>query len=268
MKASHYFVTYFLGGLIALTLFGCAPSASTQLNALTQAEPDSTRLRAMRRLNLASAYFEQGQIEVAQQEVRAALEIDPNFADAYSLLGLIHQRDNAPLFAQQSFEHAIQLAAGHSPQQAAIQHNLGWLFCQQNRLPEAQLQLTRAAETPGYRLAGKTWMALGVCQLRSGETADAHLSFEKSLAYDGNNVVSRYQLAKLDFQSGAAMTAQQTLSPLNASSQASADSLWLGIQLDNVLKQTQDMHKLGAQLMKKFPHSVQAQAWTDRKFQD
>ena len=75
-------------------------STSPQLDTLTQAEPDSTRQRAMRRLSLASAYYEQNQNDVAQQEVRAALQIDPNYADAYSLLGLIHQRTNAPVLAQ------------------------------------------------------------------------------------------------------------------------------------------------------------------------
>ena len=122
-------------------------SVSKQLDTLTQSEPDSTRQRAMRRLSLASAYFEQNQNEVAQQEVRAALQIDPNYADAYSLLGLIHQRANAPVLAQQSFEQALQLASQspvRSAELGAIQHNYGWFLCEQNQFPEAQLQLERA----------------------------------------------------------------------------------------------------------------------------
>jgi len=82
-----------------VTAFGGLSACSTaapQLDTLTQAQPDSTRQRAMRRLSLATAYYEQNQNEVAQQEVRAALQIDPHFADAYSLLCLIHQREKAP----------------------------------------------------------------------------------------------------------------------------------------------------------------------------
>ena len=54
----------------ACGLTACSMTAP-QLDTLTQAEPDSTRQRAMRRLSLASAYYEQNQNEVAQQEVRA-----------------------------------------------------------------------------------------------------------------------------------------------------------------------------------------------------
>jgi len=104
-----------IGALLAATcglgvLSACSSTAS-QLDTLTQAEPGPTRQRAMRRLNLASAYFEQGQSEVAQQEVRAALQIDPQFPEAYSLLGLIHQRDKEPVLAEQSFQQALQLAS-------------------------------------------------------------------------------------------------------------------------------------------------------------
>ena len=90
--------------LAALSGLSACSTAAPQLDTLTQAQPDSTRQRAMRRLSLATAYYEQNQNEVAQQEVRAALQIDPEFAEAYSLLGLIHQREKAPTLAQQSFE--------------------------------------------------------------------------------------------------------------------------------------------------------------------
>jgi type IV pilus assembly protein PilF len=145
-------------------------STSKQLDALTQVEPDSTRQRAMRRLSLASAYYEQNQNDVAQQEVRAALQIDPNFADAYSLLGLIHQRANAPVLAQQSFEQALQLAS-QAPLRAAewgaIQHNYGWFLCEQNRFPEAQTQFERAVSQPGYASADKTNKAIAFCKQRA-----------------------------------------------------------------------------------------------------
>ena len=156
-------------GFAMLGFSACSTSVS-KLDTLTQAEPDSTRQRAMRRLSLASAYYEQNQNDVAQQEVRAALQIDPQFAEAYSLLGLIHQRDNAPVLAQQSFEHAIQLASVspvHAADLGAIQHNYGWFLCQQNRFVDAQLEFDRAVSQHGYRQVEKTRNAMGICQVRA-----------------------------------------------------------------------------------------------------
>lgn len=145
-------------------------SATFQLDALTQAQPSATRERAMRRLSLATAYYEQNQTEVAQQEVRAALQIDPQFAEAYSLLGLIHQRDNAPKLAQQSFEQALKLASEppvYPAELGAIQHNYGWFLCEQNQFVQAQAQFANALSQPNYRYADKTTKAVALCQQRA-----------------------------------------------------------------------------------------------------
>ena len=166
-------VVTFVLVLIATTcgLTACSAAAS-QLDTLTHAEPDSTRQRAMRRLSLASAYYEQNQNDVAHQEVRAALQIDPNYADAYSLLGLIHQRAKAPALAQQSFEQALQLASQppvRANELAAIQHNYGWFLCEQNRDADAQTQFDRALSQPGYASADKTNKAIEFCKKRAAQ---------------------------------------------------------------------------------------------------
>lgn len=159
-----------VGMLALLAGLSACSTAAPQLDTLTRAEPDSTRQRAMRRLSLASAYYEQNQNEVAQQEVRAALQIDPNYADAYSLLGLIHQRAKAPVLAQQSFEQALQLATQpplRVNELAAIQHNYGWFLCEQNRFTEAQTQFDRALSQSGYASADKTHKAIEFCKKRA-----------------------------------------------------------------------------------------------------
>lgn len=257
-------------GVLALGLSACGTPQKT-LDTLTQPEFDATRQRAMRRLSLASAYFEQGQNDAAQQEVRAALQIDPNYAEAYGLLGLIHQRNKQPALAQQSFEHALQLASVppiRSTELANIQHNYGWFLCQQQHGPEAQVQLTRALEQPGYQQVAKTWMTLGLCQLQAGSAADARRSFENALSHDPANSVARYQLAWLAWQARDLKTAQSMLEPLNAGAQASAQSLWLGIKLAHAQMRAQEMQQLVQQLTQRFPRSTQAQAWEQGNLED
>jgi type IV pilus assembly protein PilF len=158
-----------LMGVALIGLSACG-SATQPMDTLTHPEPDGTRQRAMRRLQLASAYFEQGQNDVAQQEVRAALQIDAQYAEAYSLLGLIHQRANVPTLAQKSFEMALQLASQPPVQRgelAAIQHNYGWFLCEQNRFSDAQAQFTQALAQPGYRQVDKTNKAIDICHARA-----------------------------------------------------------------------------------------------------
>ncbi len=255
---------------LSIALSGCASSDTRRLDALTTPEPDAMRERALRRLTLATAYFEQGQNAVAQQEVRAALQIDPSFADAYNLLGLIHQRDNAPQLAEQSFQHAVQLASSAAALEAELanaQHNYGWFLCEHNRLSDAHIQFTRALTHTAYRQPGKTWMALGVCQRKAGQTADARLSFEKALALDNRNPIVRYQLASVE-QLINPMHAQEVLAPLNRSADASAASLSLGIELAQTLAQTQEARALMAQLTHNFPNSTQAKSWIQKTPKD
>jgi len=257
---------------VGLWLAGCAqPQNQIHLDTLTTPPPDTVRQRATRRLGLATAYFEQGQTTVAQQEVRAALQIDPNYAEAYSLLGLIHQRENAPVLAAQSFEQALQLAATpplRSSELASVQHNYGWFLCQQNNFAQAQTQFARALSHAGYTAAAKTWTTSALCQLRAGQRVEARNSFQQALALEPSNALVRYQLAELDFQDGNPRRAQATLSPLNASALASPESLWLGIQLARALAQQPLMLQLGQQLTQRYPQSSQAQAWLERKFED
>ena len=241
--------------------------AATPLANLVPAPNNATQMRAQRRLVLAVAYFEQGQNEVAMQEVRAALQIDPHHAGAYNLLGLVHQRNNALALAQQSFEtsaHWAQQQGNHSAL-ADAQHNLGWLLCLQAQYPSAQMQFSHALSQPLYQQPSKTHMAAGLCHLRAGQPDDARQSWLSSLGIDPRNPTTRYQLALLDWRSHPEQ-AQALLAPIHAQQQGNAESLWLAVRVAHALQQPNEVQHLGQQLQQRYPESAQAQAWIQRKF--
>lgn len=241
--------------------------AATPLAHLVPTPLSATQMRAQRRLVLAVAYFEQGQNEVAMQEVHAALQIDPHLAGAYNLLGLVHQRNNALALAQQSFEtsaHWAQQQGQHSAL-ADAQHNLGWLLCLQAQYPSAHMQFSLALSQPLYQQASKTHMAAGLCHLRAGQPDAARQSWLSSLGLDPHNPTTRYQLALLDWRSHPEQ-AQALLAPLHAQQQGNAESLWLAVRVAHALQQPNEVQHWGQQLQQRFPASAQAQAWIQRKF--
>jgi type IV pilus assembly protein PilF len=259
--------------LLVLQMQACSSRAISQaeVDKLTQPEPDSVRLRAIRRITLASAYFSQEQMDAAMQETRAALQIDPDFAQAYSLLGLIHQRANNLELAQQSFDTALRLGARVSTsgdEMGAVLHNYGWYLCQQAKYAAAQYQFAMALSQPGYRQLGQTWLVNGVCQVRSKQAVQARNSFEKALSFSPNDPTARYELALLDWQDGNAFQARQMLGNINSSAQATPASLWLGVLLARALKSDTELNNLGERLAQRFPNSQQAAAWLARKFDD
>jgi type IV pilus assembly protein PilF len=259
--------------LLMLQLQACTSHTMSQaeVDRLTQPEPDSVRQRAIRRITLASAYFAQDQMEAAMQETRAALQIEPDFAQAYSLLGLIHQRNNAMDLAKQSFETAIRLTARvatSGDEIGAVLHNYGWFLCQQGKYASAQYQFAMAISQPGYRQLGQTWLVNGVCQVRAKQPVQARNSFEKALGFAPNDPTARFELALLDWQDGNAAQARRMLGDINTSQQASSASLWLGVLVARALKLDSEMNTLGERLVQRFANSPQTALWLARKFDD
>src|SRR5690349_14618346 len=81
-----------------LGLAGCAsPSgagAGVSQDIMTDSDEPEARKRARLRMELAVGYFEQGQTNVALDELKQVIAIDPAFPDAYNLRGLIYMRLN------------------------------------------------------------------------------------------------------------------------------------------------------------------------------
>ena len=115
-------------------------------------------------MELAVGYFEQGQTNVALDELKQVIAIDPGFPDAYNLRGLIYMRLNDMRQAEDSFRRAVAL----NPRDANVQHNYGWLLCQQGRYDESQRAFDVAMANPLYAGRAKTLMAQGLCQARAG----------------------------------------------------------------------------------------------------
>lgn len=265
--ANPTWVWVFAAVLIA-ALSACAtPQSRTSLDEPLPVALTDAQTRAQRRLVLATAYFEQGQNDVALQEVRATLNIDPHHAGAYNLLGLIHQRNNAFTLAQQSFEASAHWAmqSASTVELADARHNLGWLLCQQAQYAQAQAQFEQALLQVHYRQHGKTHMTAGLCHLRAGQIDAARRSWQQSLRSDSLNPMVRYQLALLDWQTHPA-EAHNLLAPMHAQALGTPESLWLGVRVAKALDNPNEMQQLGLQLQQRYPESLQAKAWIERKF--
>jgi type IV pilus assembly protein PilF len=239
-------------------LMGCASSTSSatsgRADLVTESDESSARKRARIRLELAMGYLELGKTSIALDEVKLALAVDPDFADAYSLRGLIYMRLNEFSLAQDSFLKALSLR----PRDPNILHNLGWLRCQQARYPEAMAEFSAALAVPSYGERSKTYMAQGLCQIRAGQRREAEQSLLRSYEYDAANPVTSYNLANLLFQNGEFARAQFYIRRLNNSDWSNAESLWLGIKVERQMSDRVAMLQLATQLEKRFPQSKEA----------
>jgi len=254
-------------GSLALALGGCAapPSADGNASAIvTPSDETETRRRARIRLELAVGYFEQGKVEIALDELKQAIAIDPSYPDAYNMRGLIFMRLNDNRQAEESFRRAVAM----NPRDADSHHNLGWLLCQQGRYAEAQRSFDIVMASPVYPGRAKTLMAQGVCQARAGLTAEAEQSLSRSYELDPTNPVTGYNLANMLYKRGENKRAQFYIRNLNNSEFANAETLWLGIKVERKLNDMVALRQLGEQLKKRYSGSREAAAYDKGTFDE
>lgn len=254
----------------AVFLAGCShnPGVSSASNGktdvVTESDEPDTRRRARLRLELATGYFEQGQTNVALDELKQALVADPTFADAYNLRGLVYMRLNDIPLAEDSFRRALAL----NPRDADVAHNYGWLMCQQGRYREATQFFTQAIANPTYTGQARTLMTQGVCQARAGQRAEAEQSLTRAYELDAGNPVTAYNLANLLFERGEFTRAQFYIRRLNNSELANAETLWLGVKIEQRLHNREAMLQLGDQLKKRYGQSREAVSYEKGAFNE
>lgn len=255
-------------GLVAaaLAVGGCAAPAgqAPHDSIVTESDEPEARKRARIRMELAVGYFEQGKTNIALDEIKQVLAIDPSFPEAYNLRGLVYMQLNDPRQAEESFRRAIAL----NPRDANTLHNLGWLQCQQRRYDEAQRSFEQALASPVYADRARTFTAQGLCYARAGRPADGERSLARAYELDAGNPIIGYNLSRLLYDRGELERAKFYIRRLNNSELANSESLWLGIKVEHKLGDQVAARQLGEQLKKRFPQSRELAAYERGAFNE
>lgn len=268
-------VRWLLAAMVCVALSACKTTTTTTTSlpdmnnaglpvAASSTDPEQTAHRARIRMQLAMGYFEQGQTQVALEEVNQALVADPNLVDGYSLRGLIYMRLDDPTKAEDSFRRAIVI----NPRDGNVRHNYAWLLCQQQRYADAQQQFTAALAAPGYADSAKTYMTKGICHLQAGQRVEAERALTQAYEIDAANPVIGYNLALLLYQRGEYARTQFYVRRVNNGQLSNAESLWLGIRTERRLGNREAVGELSNQLKRRYPQSREARDLEAGKFDD
>ena len=228
-------------------------------------DPGEIARRTRVRLELASAYFAQGQTSTALDEVKLALQANPNSGEAYNLRGLIYARLADDAQADESFKRALQI----NPRDADTLHNYGWYQCQQRRYAEAQALFTQVLALPQFRDAPRTLLVQGVCQARAGQMAEAERSLARAFEVDPSNVAVQVNLAEVLYRRHELERARFYIKRVNGRpEQSSAQTLWLAAKIEHAAQQKQALSEIGVQLRNRFPQSREAAAFEQGRFDE
>lgn len=152
--------------------------------------------------------FEQGNLELAEQEFRAAQNADPEYAAADYYLGIVMQR-------WQRYPQALELyasAARKNPQEVAYLIAQAEMLVMLDRATEGLALLQQAV--PRFENSADLRAAIGQVLLRQRRFAEAADALRQALLLAPQDDVVRETLARSQFQAGRYDEAAETLERL------------------------------------------------------
>jgi len=210
-------------------------------------------------------YFQIGNMAVALDELRIALEADSRYAPAYSVRGLVHAHLREYPQAEEQFRKALDL----TPNDPEVNNNYGWFLCHTGKEKESIAYFLNALKNPLYPTPEVAYSNAGRCALKAGdlEGAEQYLTQAIRISRDGG-LVPRTQLAALNYQRGNLQAARQEIAlVLKATNQPSAEALWLALRIERKLGNRMEEGSLAAQLRSRYADSPEYQEFLKGKFE-
>ena len=239
-----------LNAFLMLVLVLILPACATQPENFN----DKPKERAQAHADLGAVYLQQGRLDVALEEFSLASKIEPSYAAAYNGLGLVQAALGQDAVAELNFKKAVQL----EPLNSEAHNNYGSFLCARNRLDESIKEFMAALKNPLYATPVMAYTNAAVCSLRKNDSVQAEGYLLRALQLDPLASVAAYQLAAIQFKRKDALAAKKTLQAA-LSSKASADMLWLAIQIERALGDANLEASYALELRRNYPESEQAQ---------
>lgn len=252
--------------IIVALLSGCASTSSdsSRDELPTSSDQSDTQKRAQIRLQLAVGYYQQGQFATALDELKQALQIDPNFADAYGMRALVYMGVGENALAEENFQRALRL----TPNNPDLSNNYGWFLCQNGRESQSIAYFDAALKNRSYQSPSKALNNAGVCSLKQKNTGAAEKYLTRAFQQDPSNPDTNANLAKLYYSRGDFKRAQFYVGRATAADSSSADALWTAIKVERKLGNRQAETAYVGQLRKHYSNSHEYAAFLRGAFDE
>jgi len=254
----------------AFLLAGCVTSttSSSKLDGdtttVTGADKVDNQKRARIRLQLASEYYQQGQMNVALDEVKLALQTDPDSSDAYSMAGLIYLNLGETRLADEHLSRALRLA----PNDPDLSNNYGWFLCQNGRAPQSIAYFESAIRNKAYQSPAKALNNAGTCSLILKDPVAADQYFNQAFRYDPSNPTTNANLSRVNYERGDFERARFYITRITNADVLSAEVLWLAIKIERKMGDRVAEASFVNQLRRRFPNSNEYAAYQRGAFNE
>ncbi|HCE09423.1 MAG TPA: type IV pilus biogenesis/stability protein PilW [Oxalobacteraceae bacterium] len=251
---------------ILVVLAGCAsnPSGTGHDELQTSSDQTDSQKRARTHLQLAIDYFEHRQMNVALDEIKQTLSVDPDLSDAYSVRALIYMDMGETRLAEENFQHAMRL----SPNNPDLSNNYGWFLCRNGHPAESITYFEAALKNHAYHSPAKALNNAGVCSSKLKDSAAAERYFMRAFKYEPGNPSTSANLAKIYYDRHDYERARFYIGRVTKADVLTADVLWLAIKIEHKLGGLSTEVSLATQLRRRHPDSPEYAAYQRGAFDE
>ncbi|MBE1161040.1 type IV pilus biogenesis/stability protein PilW [Dyella acidiphila] len=252
----------FLPGLCAMLLIaGChrgpvipPPPADPKLPQETKAQKAQSAADVHTRL--AQHYIDINNLQGALEKVKLAVNEDPTYVPAQTVMAYIYERINDLPNAEIHYRKAVEL----QPDKGDTNNNLGQFLCHEGKAQESLGYFAKAVADPFYQTPDVALTNQGICQLQMGDRASALGSFRQATQRNPGNATALLQLTNALYLNHDYFHASAFMQRFDALGQASPESLKLGYEIESHMGNTDSAQNYVKRLVSQFPDSEQAQA--------
>jgi type IV pilus assembly protein PilF len=244
---SHFCAVLAAVLLLALTACSTMPTGNQGLQARRIADTN---------IQLGIAYMREGDFETALVKLHKALEADPGSATANGTLAILYENIGENDLAEKHFKRALSL----SPEDPQTHNNYGQFLCRRGEYTQALEQFKIAASDPLYPGIAASLTNAGICAGSIPDAQQAEEYFRKALEHDQNYAYALLQMADLMFRQGNNLAARAYIQRFDAAAKPSAESLWLGVRIENSLGDMSAAGGYALRLKNDFPKTKEAES--------
>jgi type IV pilus assembly protein PilF len=230
-------------------LNGCVSNATGP----EEREPDE-EAAALQYYSLGARYFRNGQYDIARDRLEYALEFDPKYAVAHSVLAMTYQALDNQRLATEHFDLAVR----YGPKDIGVRNTYAVFLCQHRKFDEAREQFDRAINLPENDEPEIMLTNAGVCVGNKPDNVAAEEYFRRALTAKPSYGEALLQMAVLKRKTDENLAARAFLQRYLSANTANSSILYFGVKLEEDLGNMRAATDYSNQLLRDYPESAEA----------
>lgn len=209
-------------------------------------------------LQLSMGYLSENDLVSSRRHLNNAMELDPNNGEAYGVWGLLYSVEGDVGLADESFRRSLRI----DPSNSQVRNNYAAFLFANARFKEAYEELERVVEDTEYANRAQAFENMGMAALQLNDSKSAEYAFRRALQLSSNQIQSTLALADINLRTGTTPQASNYYASFLTMVQfynieQTANSLWVGIRLEQALGDQVKVAAYADILAEKFPNSVE-----------